>query len=239
MSRDLGVLESFRSHLLRWNRQINLVSRQETGDRLAGLLGQCVGGHEVLVDWLQGKGLGSSGRALWYFDLGSGGGLPGVVWHRLWVAAGEDVRTWLVEPREKRAWFLERAQAKEDGPGFSVLAGRWGELPVSVEALPVHPLVVISLKALHLTDDEVLSGWDEAMSGQPFEGDLVVARYYPPDQVLDGALIQKLGLDLSGGVRSIRDYIYKGIGVEVVPVRDRGTVVATLVLSAYRSSPRT
>jgi len=235
---DLAGLESYRDHLLRWNRQINLVSRQETEDRLDGLLGQCVGGHQVLDTWLEGRGLGPAGRPLCYFDLGSGGGLPGIVWHRLWVAAGLSPRTWLVEPREKRAWFLERAQGPEDGAGFGVLAGRWGELPVSAGDWPDNPLVVISLKALHLTDAEVLSGWDQTHAGEPGEADVVIARYYPPEQKRDAALGAKLGLDPAGGVRDCGDYIYRGQGTEVVPVPWRGRTVAALVLSVYRSSHR-
>ncbi|PID79043.1 hypothetical protein CSA17_03885 [bacterium DOLJORAL78_65_58] len=239
---DLSVLESFRAHVLRWNRQINLVSRQATRDRLDSLLGQCAGGHQVLVSWLRDVGLGDGGlgdgkRSLWYFDLGSGGGLPGVVWHRLWVAQGGDPCTHLVEPREKRAWFLERAQGPEDGNGFGVLMGRWGEVPVvAADWPPGSPLVVISLKALHLDDDEVLHGWEQTHEGRVGEADLVIARYYPPEQVLDAPLVEKLGLEPAGGVRQRGDYIYRGLGVAVRPVFWQGQSVASLVLSAYCSA---
>ncbi len=234
---DLGVLESFRAHVLRWNRQINLVSRQATRDRLDGLLGQCAGGHQVLVSWLRERGLKADGRPLWYFDLGSGGGLPGIVWHRLWVAQGEDPGTHLVEPREKRAWFLERSQGPEDGNGFDVLVGRWGEVPVVVADWPVSPpLVIVSLKALHLDDAEVLHGWEQTYGGKVGEADLVIARYYPPAQVLDASLVGKLGLEPAGGVRQRGDYIYRGLGVAVCPVSWQGQSVASLVLSAYCSA---
>ncbi len=68
--------------LFRWNRQINLVSRQETEDKLEGLFNQCVGGAGSISDVIAPLG-NESASNLFYFDLGSGGGLPGIIWHIL------------------------------------------------------------------------------------------------------------------------------------------------------------
>lgn len=236
MGDGLALLESFRSHLLRWNRQINLVTRQETADRLEGLLGQCIGGHQALEAWLAREGVRRQGRPLCYFDLGSGGGLPGIVWHRLWTAAGLSPCTWLVEPREKRAWFLERACAAEDGDGFGVLANRWGDAALEAGVWPPNPLVVVSLKALHLDDGEVLVGLGRTLPEGVGPADLVLARYYPPDQVLDEELMRRLDLELSGGVREVAGQMYSSLGVDQVPVVQDGQTVASLVLSVYRTS---
>lgn len=234
-------LESFRDHILRWNRQINLVSRQETEDRLDGLFGQCVEGHGVLEQWLLDNGMAREGGSIRYFDLGSGAGLPGVIWHRLWVHGESAPETCLVEPREKRAWLLERACGPEDGKGFSVSACRWGEMMISPKGTlgdDFFPdsLTVISLKALHLDNVEVLTGFSDYRQGQSEAGDLVIARYYPPDQILDPLLEGRLKLSPSGGLHQIRDYIYCGRENAVLPIAWNGVVVATLVLSAYQAT---
>lgn len=183
-------LQAYQSELLRWNQRINLVSRQNTAQVLQTLFRQCVGGVEALSAALAGAGW--TAPAL-YFDLGSGGGLPGVIWHRYFCARNPEVRTWLVEPREKRAWFLERLAGLAGTPPWNVANGRWEDSPPlgSVAAADPPPVVVVSLKALHLTDPQVLAGLAAAL---PELGScrLAIARYYPADQALDDQLRRHL-----------------------------------------------
>ena len=123
MSGD-ATFVGYRSEVLRWNESINLVSRRDTEAQLDGLLAQC---DDALAAWRRAAkplGLAADGRDVLYLDLGSGGGLPAVVWHERLVAAAGRLRTVLVEPREKRAWFLERVARQLAAPIPDVFACR-------------------------------------------------------------------------------------------------------------------
>ncbi len=236
-----GILDQYRKQVLRWNDQINLISRQDTADRLEGLIHQCRDGWDRLV--ASGvSGLVGASR-LWYFDLGSGAGLPGLVWHIQMTAAGLPVRAWLVEPREKRAWFLERVARLVDSAPLHVLANRWGEIEkgalsdIISEPPPSH--IVISLKALRLPDSAVLEGlapFLESAENHPIRGDLatalLIARFYPPDQEWSEDLADELDIPPSGHLRSAPPYLFKSKGGSVLrPITTQG---ASLVLSEYR-----
>ncbi len=233
------VIESFRKELLRWNKQINLVSRQETQDRLTGLLVQCRAGLESLYPATGDiSELGSSGVC--YFDLGSGGGLPGIVWHALMCEKLPQVQSFLVEPREKRAWFLNRLRRIPNMPSFEVLNGRWGEVSCSGSSLNVSvSSVLISLKALYLPDSAVLSGLDIALGpcGSTFDNTpLKIVRYYPPEQKLDSATIQSLSLPHAGSPVSSGSFRLLHVGSSVVPLVQNGLEVASLIVSDYNLS---
>jgi hypothetical protein len=182
-----AFLEAYGAQVLRWNRQINLVSRQDTPDTLKHLFRQCVEGFEAL--W-GGLGLQQAPGPVSYFDLGSGGGLPGIIWHRLLSERVGDLQTCLVEPREKRAWFLQRQDKLPAMAPFGVWAGRWEDVPPLASSSP-GPVVVISLKALHLTDPEVLAGLKRAMPDLT-GARVVIARYYPAGQACDQGLLDRL-----------------------------------------------
>jgi len=157
------LIQGFKEELLRWNKQINLVSRQETDDRLDSLLRQCIGGHEAVATWLASTGLEElTQNQACYFDLGSGAGLPGIVWHILLSENFPSLQSYMVEPREKRAWFLQRQNRIPTMPGFEALRGRWGDVFVGEKGAsftqPQGGLIIVSLKALHLDDPAVLSG---------------------------------------------------------------------------------
>jgi len=203
------ILEGYRKLILRWNPQINLISRQNPANLLGTLIGQCREAWDLLVTE-DTSGLGDA-SGLWYFDLGSGSGLPGVVWHNQMVGAGLPVRTLLVEPREKRAWFLERVSHLAGPEPILVAAGRWGELRGDIlaaaipEALPSH--ILISLKALRLADSAVLAGLAPFLERES-EHDIAlsVARFYPSDQEWTPELAKDLeiptaGLELRAGSR--------------------------------------
>lgn len=224
-----AAMGQFQQELVRWNRQINLVSRRDTLNQVATLIGQCRDSCRDLVaselaDWPLAEPVS-------YFDLGSGGGLPGFVWHQLLGARYSALVTALVEPREKRAWFLERLKQLEPVAPLFVLNGRWGE----VGQVAPSPLknVLISLKALRLSDSEVLDGLAQCTSNRPFDrgGRLVIARFYPPEQ--------KWNSRLGGELAPLRRPVVLG-GNTYTPDEHKvlnpaagSTLAASLVVSSY------
>ena len=235
------ILDDYRKQILRWNDQINLISRQDTADRLEGLIRQCRDGWDRLA--ASGVcGLMEASR-IWYFDLGSGAGLPGFVWHIQMAAAGLPARTLLVEPREKRAWFLERVAHLVDTAPLHVSANRWGDIGkdcfsgVISEPLPSH--IVISLKALRLPDSAVLEGLvpflelaeSHAIDRGP-ETSLLIARFCPPDQEWSEDLADGLEIPPAGRLRNAPSRLFRSEGGRVLqPTTLPG---ASLVLSEYR-----
>ena len=249
MSRDRndieGTLDNFRKQVLRWNDQINLISRQNTAGRLDGLIRQCRVGWDRLSA-PEVSDLATATR-LWYFDLGSGAGLPGIVWHVQMAAAGHSVRTILVEPRDKRAWFLERMTHLVGSESLHVLANRWGETgkddleSAHLGLPPSH--VLISLKALHLSDTAVLEGLTPFLEvaknpRTAAEGDtiILVARFYPPDQKWSEDLAGALDIFPKGQECSVLSYVFRSEGGSVLPLATLPG--ASLVLSRYRIQAR-
>ena len=223
------LLEEYRRQVLRWNRQINLISRQESPDRLEGLIQQCREAWDHLIS--SEEAWWSAASRLWYFDLGSGAGLPGFVWHAQAARAGLEIRTWLVEPREKRAWFLDRLNHLEKTDPMTVVVGRWGELEIETPASELPPShILISLKALHLTDAEILAGLAPWLPGK-VESSLLLARFYPPEQGWNKELEEELEILPAGTewIRGGRVFRSKG-GRILAPGSSRG---ASLVLGEY------
>ncbi|MBD3220515.1 hypothetical protein GF314_04665, partial [bacterium] len=138
-----------RDEVLRWNRQMSLVSRVDPEPRVDALVRECRAAWTLL----RAAGVGDAApEATVWIDLGSGAGFPGVVWaiereHGGGIAApGKGL---LVEPREKRAWFLNRCLRTLDLACTSVLAARWGAGP-AVQELGGLREAIISLKAIRL-----------------------------------------------------------------------------------------
>jgi len=239
------VLDEYRKQVLRWNDQINLVSRKDTAGRLDGLIQQCRSGWNRLAT----TGISDLEEAsrIWYFDLGSGAGLPGIVWHVQMAAADLPVRTLLVEPREKRAWFLERMAHQVGAERLHVEANRWGDTGKSEfpgethEPGPSH--ILISLKALHLSDSAVLEGLtpflETAANSESATADkisLLIVRFYPPDQTWTEDLAGELDILPEGRERGTASQQFKSAGGSVLqPSTLPG---ATLVLSRYRIQVR-
>ena len=155
------LMSDFRAQLLRWNPQINLISRQSTEQRIDSLIEQGLAGAGAVAKHLGESGDGRSTQSVIYFDLGSGGGMPGIVWHCRLSELGFSPATYLIEPRFKRAWFLERLRSISMMKPFNVLCGRWGEEPVSEHFAEEEghggerSPILISLKALKLTDKQI------------------------------------------------------------------------------------
>jgi len=249
MSRDKkdidGTLDDFRKQVLRWNDQINLVSRQDTAKRLDGLIQQCRAGWDRLS--APGASDLATATRIWYFDLGSGAGLPGIVWHVQMAAAGHSVRTILVEPRDKRAWFLERMAYLVGSESLHVLANRWGETGIddleSTHPEPPPSHVLISLKALHLPDSAVLEGLAPFLEvaknpRTAAESDTVilVARFYPPDEKWSEDLAEALNILPEGQECSVSSYVFRSEGGSVLQLATLPG--ASLVLSRYRIQAR-
>lgn len=158
------VLSAYRGELLRWNRQINLVSRRDPEAIAEGLIRQCVGAFDR---WWEASGseLVGPAAALRVFDLGSGGGLPAFVWLTLLKERGVRARATLVEPREKRAWFLERLGRLSGAPEYDVIAARWGEAAIAPVA--EESAILFTLKALRLSESAILGGLAVAAGAPP------------------------------------------------------------------------
>lgn len=232
MSDFNATMGQFQQELLRWNRQINLISRRDTLATAALLIGQCRETWRELAaaelgDW-------STEEPVLYFDLGSGGGLPGFVWHQLLGERFSGLASFLVEPREKRAWFLRRLRNLGLQQPLEVMNGRWGEVSLS-SPCPVRQ-VLISLKALHLRDPEVLAGLAAVGGELPPGGvaQVVLARFYPPEQELDPDLLRELApleeATLIGGLE------FTARRFDVLPPATASLQAASLVVSSYRIS---
>jgi len=152
----LGVL---RREILRWNQQISLVSRTRPRQTVDGLVAQCrrawtlVAGHLDARQWPEAR---------CWIDVGSGAGLPGLVWAAEGLVAGVRTPFTLVEPRRKRAWFLNRAARAMGLDQVAVVASRWGEATEPIHAGGASA-AVISFKAIRMGDRAVLEG----LSGDP------------------------------------------------------------------------
>jgi 16S rRNA (guanine527-N7)-methyltransferase len=129
---DDGALErlgAYRELLLHWNRRINLVARTdvdalETRHLLDSLT--------ILPPLLAGPG----GADVPLIDLGSGGGLPGLVL----ACADPRRRIALIEPVTRKTAFLRAAVRELALPRVSVHEGRADRVPPAVhEALGIAP----------------------------------------------------------------------------------------------------
>jgi hypothetical protein len=193
-------LAIYRRELLRWNVHTNLVSRENPDRQVAQLLDQCAAAWEALV-----AGLGALAPAaaedlarggVGYADIGSGGGFPGIPW----LLAGmrvPPVVSCLVEPRARRAWFLERVMALAGLRGTGVLAARWGAEPLPIDSSATPGTWILSLMALRLTDPQVLSGWRRSVGGRGGVAPrIVIARVRPatPAGPIPAALRGELSL---------------------------------------------
>lgn len=209
--RTAGLLAAYRDELLRWNRQINLLSRQDAATKAEHLIAQCADAFEMWWD-ASGAALAAGGRLRW-FDLGSGGGLPAFVWLVLMSGRGVSAGATLVEPRAKRAWFLERLAKLPGAPAFSVVAARWGD-GLAFDALPGpagedgrESPILFTLKALRLPEAMVLSGLGEAMAPEKLAPgvEIEIVRFQPAVGVTAAGLAADLRVPAAGQAHACED----------------------------------
>ncbi len=112
-SSALVSLTTYLNLLVKWNRAMNLVGREDWEDIVATLVADSF----FLADFLAGLPLPQAPQC---WDLGAGAGLPGLPLRMLWQKGTYT----LVEAREKRALFLRAFLAAYPLPGTEVFHGR-------------------------------------------------------------------------------------------------------------------
>lgn len=257
MARLLGA---YRGELLRWNRQINLLSRRDPEGTASALIRQCAAAFAL---WWGASGArlaggaaeggpaptpAAAGGALRVFDLGSGGGLPAFVWLALLAERGVAVRATLVEPRQKRAWFLERLRRLPGAPAYDVVAAPWdaGAAAVAVvggEAAADTAPILFTLKALRLSETSVLAPLPAALgAGGVAAGRAVEIVRFQPDADLDvAALARELGIPAAGAVPATGEVAWASEGhTFLVPGADgpaaAAVAAAALLVSRHRAA---
>ena len=225
-----SVLDLYRSEVLRWNKQINLIGRSDPEATLDNLITHCRAALGALL--VQRQEFFSTPQTFLYCDIGSGAGLPGVVWHAMLTDARHRPRSFFIEPRNKRAWFLERVAAQLGLIDLAVIAKRWGNahLPSrhTNEAWPPED-ILLSIKALRISDAEVLGGLERGLSAvasaAPAERRrrgvrrVTIARFLPSGTRDDLATLAELG-SVNASVHVVgenENWRCVGRGVQVFP----------------------
>jgi len=205
------VMNEYAAEVIRWNTQFSLISRSSPEKQIWQLIEDS---HHALGALLEvadsvpsrfGEALGvangdSSGERaprLIYIDIGSGVGVPGIVWHHQLRQLGNTLRqpgrnspcTYLVEPRQKRAWFLEHSSRTIGLEGIKVIGGRWGgisaSLPNMAGTAPTTTYCLISVRALNLSEEEIVAGW-KTFAGSAnvnVAGGLIICRFMPEPEI--------------------------------------------------------
>ncbi|MEZ4388982.1 MAG: RsmG family class I SAM-dependent methyltransferase [Candidatus Krumholzibacteriia bacterium] len=189
--------ERLQSEILRWNSQISLVTRVDPERTVVDLIGQCRRAWTLLVERLDSMGWPHD--TCWV-DIGSGSGLPGLVWAAEARAAGWPGSVVLVEPRDKRAWFLNRATRAMGLDGVVVHAARWGD-QAATPGVAGSRAAVLSFKALRMGDREALAGL-AADDGLGTLERVAVVRFLGMGDQDTGALLDEFGAssgDAGGG----------------------------------------
>ncbi len=122
-------LLAFADLLGKWTRKINLISKSSTSDIW----------ERHILDSVQIYDLAPNTFSLWV-DIGSGGGLPGVVVAALAAQFAPDARIAMIESDQRKAAFL-RTALRELGLSGDVLADR-------IDAVPPMGADVLSARAL-------------------------------------------------------------------------------------------
>lgn len=129
LSREqLSSLEHHLRLLVQWNRHVDLVS--------PGSIEQVVERH--FLDSLLLLVMARLTVGWRVADIGSGAGFPGLVW----AAVRPDLQVTLVEPRRKRAGFLERVLLETGTGNVVVVARRAEELHADPEHSHAYDVVV-------------------------------------------------------------------------------------------------
>ena len=178
------ILSIHRASTLRWNRQFSLISRVNPEQEIEALLSEARDTFRQLEAALEARPdalYPETGTTIRYYDLGSGGGFPGLVWNHLFSVSRVSRNGYqgghLVEPREKRAWFLEQCARKQEQENLTVHRARWGADGLSIPPGEAPTLHIISLKALRLDNDDIATGLVRALGGARPQDRLLICRF--------------------------------------------------------------
>jgi 16S rRNA (guanine(527)-N(7))-methyltransferase RsmG len=118
---DPTRLHAFLNELFRWNPRLGLVSKQDTPRIVAGLIGQSV----RFWDFVGARtGIDPGQRGCRVADIGTGGGFPGMIWAIL----ERGLQVVLVERKQRKTAYLERAAVKTGVDNVRVEAADLGEI---------------------------------------------------------------------------------------------------------------
>ncbi len=189
------ALDLYASMLVRWNRKINLVSKQTLED----LWRRHMLDSAQLMAFLPGR---RGDGALKLADLGSGGGFPGMVLAIL--GAGE---VHLVESDQRKAAFL-REVSRETGAGAVIHVARIEDLaPLGADCVTARALAPLPKLLGYVHRHLAPEGRALLLKGKGREGELTSAREAwsmrlserPSRSDPDGGILLIEGLEPSGG----------------------------------------
>jgi len=158
-------LETFQELLLKWNKQINLVAKSTVSD---------VWDRHIL-DSVQILNYVPDAIETWV-DVGSGGGLPGVIAAAVLAEKQPEAKTTLIESDQRKAVFL-RTAARELSLNVAVLAQR-AELadPINANIFSARALMQLD-GLLHLSERHMNStGKMIVLKGKTANEEIVNAR---------------------------------------------------------------
>jgi len=131
-SYDLNCLEEFTNILLKWNNSHDLVSQKSFSEIFDHHIIDSIAAFIIQLNVIDFSPTD-------YIDIGSGAGLPGIVWH---ICFGQKLKTILVEPRKKRINFLKEVRRSLKLENLDFIDERFKELPNKIDPC------VVSIRAL-------------------------------------------------------------------------------------------
>ncbi|MCP4144544.1 MAG: hypothetical protein GY752_04575 [bacterium] len=188
MSNSIDVT-AFENEVRRWNKQFSLISRQNSEVMLQQLICESLDSYAAFMNWVEINSLKlDSFKQINYYDIGSGAGFPGILWQSLFERDfGSIINGHLVEPREKRAWFLERCSRMQGHTKLRVVNDRWKKQPLMDTCSQSKSINIISIKALFLTDADIVKEI-------PNQNPVLICRFHNPQTALDDCLRENLKL---------------------------------------------
>jgi 16S rRNA (guanine(527)-N(7))-methyltransferase RsmG len=183
---DLDKLILYAELLSRWTRRVDLVSNPKVSDIITRHIVDCAVFSMILAEVLP--------RAQQALDIGSGGGLPGIVL----AAISPHLHVTLCEPREKRVVFLKEARRVLGLQNVSVTQARLEDLPP--ELLASHDIFTM-----------------RAVGGEGRIAAVIAAKTHAPQGILAGMVgpnwnAPEEGVDLSQLIDFIRYDLGNSLG---------------------------
>lgn len=180
---------AFENEVRRWNKQFSLISRQNSEPMLKQLIGESLESYRAFIEWAESNSVDlNEFKRINYYDIGSGAGFPGMLWQSLFERDfSNKLYGHLIEPREKRAWFLERCSRVLGHSNLRVINERWNKKYFKNDDPQAELINIVSIKALFLTDEDILGEL-------PDNSQTLICRFHNPQTELDDHLKEKLAL---------------------------------------------